>query len=184
MNSDLVYKKKYLKYKSKYTALQQQQQQMNIQDGGLGGIKAGMYLFIVDAAGHGAYYNGIFNIMGLPTDDCLADSGTKIPQLLGPNSFFVPRNLGATIGIATLSIGNNDVKRCGVNGEVIPLNSKQFTRNTQTVEELRTIAQDVGNALHAKSKIGLQTPLKHFFVVEYNNLKSNRISFIYPLQNL
>jgi len=177
MNSDLVYKKKYLKYKSKYTALQQQQ--TNVQEGGLGGVKAGMYLFIVDAAGYGVYYNGIFNKMGLPTDDCLADSGTKIPQLLGLNSFFVPRNLGATIGIATLSIGNNDVKRCGVNGEVILLNSTQFTRNTQNVEELKKIAQDVRNALNGIKK--LQAPLTHFFVVEYNNLKSNRISFIYPL---
>lgn len=180
MNSDLVYKKKYLKYKSKYTALQQQQ--MNVQEGGLGGIKAGMYLFIVDAAGYNAYINGIFNNMGLPTDDCLADSGTKIPQLLGPNSFFVPRNLGVTIGIASLNIGNNDVKRCGVNGEVISLNSTQFTRNTQNVDQLRIVAREVAGALFNKGKINQsQTPLTHFFVVDYNNLKSNRISFINPV---
>ena len=175
MNSDLVYKKKYLKYKSKYTTLQQQ---MNVQDGGLGGIKSGMYLFIVDAAGYKMYNNGIFDTMGLPTDECLADRGTKIPQLLGSNSFFVPRNLG----IGALTIDNNDVKRCGVNGEVIPLNSTQFTRNTQNVDQLRIVAREVAGALFNKGKINQnQTPLTHFFVVDYNNLKSNRISFINPV---
>jgi hypothetical protein len=181
MNSDLVYKKKYLKYKSKYTALQQQ---MNVQDGGLGGIKSGMYLFIVDTVGYNKYVT-IFDTMGLPKDDYLADSGNKIPQLLGNNSFFVPRSIvdgSLNLGIGTFNLGNNDVKRCGVNGEVIPLNSTQFTRNTQNVEQLKKIAQDVANALHNKGKIDQEAPLTHFFVVEYNDFKSNRISFINLIQ--
>ena len=60
MNSDLVYKKKYLKYKSKYIALQRQ---LYAQEGGWPSFttfstksKLGIYLFFVDNRKRTFYY--------------------------------------------------------------------------------------------------------------------------------
>ena len=92
MNSDLDYKKKYLKYKNKYIALQKE---MSIQEGGFGwssfttnvsAYKQGVYLFLVSSP---QAYNQLLDSMALPREQILKDSGVNIPQLLGQGCYYV-----------------------------------------------------------------------------------------------
>ena len=96
MNSDLDYKKKYLKYKNKYIALQKE---MSIQEGGWGwnsfttnvsAYKQGVYLFLVNDPGA---YDKLLNQLQLPRDEVIKDSGLSIPQLLGPGCYYAERKM-------------------------------------------------------------------------------------------
>ena len=94
MNSDLVYKKKYLKYKSKYTTLQRQ---LNVQEGGFSfsaikpsNVKSGIYLFFVTASQD---YAKLKDSMGLPMELFLRDSGVEISNKLGASCYYAEQKI-------------------------------------------------------------------------------------------
>lgn len=178
MNSDLVYKKKYLKYKSKYTALQKE---MNVQEGGLSfsaikptSIKSGIYLFIVSGA---ADYAKLLDPMGLPKEVYLRDSGVEISNTLGSGCYYAERKIDISGAIAgklgfTKETPNLELKSCET-GQLVSISGTQFTGATTNVTMVAQIASVI------KQQIA---NLTHYFIVDYNSLKSNRISCLFPIQ--
>jgi hypothetical protein len=181
MNSDLVYKKKYLKYKSKYTALQRE---MNVQEGGLSfssikpaNIKSGIYLFLVSNPQN--YYN-LLDPMGLPKEVYLRDSGVEISNTLGSSCYYAERKMDVRGAIIGTIAGNRNVqleqklelKQCGT-GQPVIINETQFTNATATITSVVPIASVIRQQMQN---------LTHYFIVDYNSLKSNRISCLYPIQ--
>ncbi len=178
MNSDLVYKKKYLKYKSKYTALQRE---MNVQEGGISfgakpvNIKSGIYLFFVTAPQD---YAKLKDSMGLPLELYLRDSGVEISNTLGPTCYYAERKMdisgaiGSKFGLSrTLESQSLELKQCGTGVSTI-ISGTEFKGNTTQLIQVQNIASVV------KTKI---SSLAYFFIVEYNSIKSNRISCLYPI---
>jgi hypothetical protein len=181
MNSDLVYKKKYLKYKDKYTALQRQ---LNVQEGGAGwssfkalnpyssvtlkDTKSGIYLFLVD---NEIRYNALLDPLGLIQGKFLSDSNVEITRALGPTCYYVERKIKFTAG----TLGWNDtpeIKRCGqtTNSTGKKIN---FTTDINNVEGVMQIAAAIKQMIHE---------LTHFFIVDYSNTtSSNRISCLYTI---
>jgi hypothetical protein len=183
MNSDLVYKKKYLKYKNKYIALQKE---MSIQEGGWGwnsfttnvnAYKQGVYLFLI---GNEQKYYQLLDSMALPREQVLRDSGIYIPQLLGQGCYYAERKMdvrgtivGAIAGTRGATLGNQplELKECGT-GTARIINETQFTNATTTKEAVAQIA----------SVIKKQMPTLHYyFIVDYNSRTSNRISSLFSI---
>ena len=101
MNSDLVYKKKYLKYKSKYTALQQQQQGAGFGSLITGKGKFGWYLYLTTEA---AYKKLFEPDLGFPVAGITLDKTNAVSKILfaaNPRSVYIER---------TASILNNESK--------------------------------------------------------------------------
>lgn len=181
MNSDLVYKKKYLKYKSKYTALQRE---MNVQEGGLSfssikpaNIKSGIYLFLVS---NPQDYDKLLDLMKLPKEVYLRDSGVEISNTLGSSCYYAERKMdvrgaiiGAIAGKREVQLGKMlELKQCGT-GQSVTINGTQFTNATTTLEMVAQIALAIKQQMQN---------LTHYFIVDYNSLKSNRISCLYQIQ--
>jgi hypothetical protein len=167
MNSDLVYKKKYLKYKSKYTALQQQQQQ---QGAGLvdlmsGKGKYGWYLFVTTNDG----YRQLFDRdLGFPVDGITLDKTNKICELLcriAPESFYIERSI---------NILNNESKIVKCSDNSYTKTSPQFFYKSH-VDRL-SISFYV-SALKTNGKVGNNT---HWFIVDFDP-SGNRISTVFPI---
>jgi hypothetical protein len=179
MNSDLVYKKKYLKYKSKYTALQRE---MNVQEGGISfssikpaNIKSGIYLFFVT---NSQDYDNLKDEMGLPKEVYLRDSGAEISNKLGSSCYYAERKMDVTGIIGSpfklsrnIEVQSLELKQC-VTGTPNVINGTQFTGRTSSLIMVEEIAKIV------KQQIPY---LSFYFIVDYNSTKSNRISCLYPI---
>jgi hypothetical protein len=199
MNSDLVYKKKYLKYKNKYTALQRK---MNVQEGGVGwssfkalnpkssvtlkDTKSGIYLFLVNSKN---YYDKLSDPLGLIHGKFLSDTNVEISRALGETCYYVERKVKLTVG----TYGRNDipdVKQCALPATSNTSIKVPFTTDINNIAAVRGIAQTIKTELNSKiielkqisseQKSSLQ--LTHFFIVDFSNgTSSNRISCLYPI---
>lgn len=176
MNSDLVYKKKYLKYKNKYTALQRE---MNVQEGGLSfsaikpqNVKSGIYLFFVNDP---SKYNKLLDQFILPKDVFLRDSGVEISNELGVGCYYVERKMnvaGRLLGsVGVKIVPTINLKEC-VTGTSIEIEGVDFTNKNESLESISVTLGGI------KRKI---QELTHFFIVEFNTAKSNRISCLRSL---
>lgn len=179
MNSDLVYKKKYLKYKSKYTALQRE---MNVQEGGISfsaikasSIKSGIYLFFVTSTQD---YENLKDEMGLPKDIYLRDSGVEISNKLGSSCYYTERkmdisgSIGSKFGLSrTVEKQSLELKQC-LTGQSVPITGTEFTGRTSSLVMVEEVAKTVGTTMPS---------LKFYFIVDYNARTSNRISCVYPI---
>ena len=184
MNSDLVYKKKYLKYKNKYTALQRE---MNVQEGGVTwssfkalnplspvtfkDTKSGIYLFLVDNASH---YDKLLDPLGLIQGKYLADTNVEISRTLGQSCYYVERKIKATIG----TYGWNDIpdiKQCSLPATSTTGQKINFTTDMNSLSAFKGIAQQI--------KVMAQfSQLTHFFIVDFSNTTaSNRISCLHSI---
>jgi hypothetical protein len=182
MNSDLVYKKKYLKYKGKYTALQRE---MNVQEGGVGlssfkafnpyssvtlkDTKSGIYLFLVD---NESRYNVLLDNLGLIHGKYLSDTNVEITRALGETCYYVERKWKITAGTTGLN-DTPDIKQCG---KIATSTGKKigFTTDINNLNGFRQIAAQIKQQIFSQ--------LAHFFIVDYSNTtSSNRISCLYPI---
>lgn len=188
MNSDLDYKKKYLKYKNKYVALQKE---MSIQEGGfelmkpftnVSAYKQGVYLFLVHRP---EVYNNLLNQLQLPRDEVVKDSGLSIPQLLGPGNYYAERKMDI-IGRTIESYGwerskqTIDVRQCPAGTPtpiLIPKSSINFNVSITTFPQVQQIASIIQQGLLGQS----QGRVTHFFIVDYNSRMSNKISCLFPI---
>jgi hypothetical protein len=182
MNSDLVYKKKYLKYKSKYTTLQRQ---LNVQEGGFSfsaikpsNVKSGIYLFFVTSTQD---YGKLIDNMGLPMELFLRDSGVEISNKLGANCFYAEQKidikgklLSALDGMKNMDKVKLELKQCSTG---IPTNIQQieFTGRTTALVMVDEIAKVVKKQIPS---------LNFYFIVDYNARTSNRISCLNPIPQL
>lgn len=172
MNSDLVYKKKYLKYKNKYTALQRE---MNIQEGGVGfgtftsKNKYGKYLFFIPSSD---LYKKLLDKWSIPSSDCLSDGGDIIPRLLGSTSYYIERKknlLKSNFKIGRLAISKGfTLKNCAGLGD-IDIQGIDFSDENDGINSIQSIL------LAVKNKV---PNLNHYFIVDYNSLKYNVISCV------
>jgi hypothetical protein len=183
MNSDLVYKKKYLKYKSKYTALQRE---LNVQEGGAGwssfkalnpyssvtlkDTKSGIYLFLVDNESH---YNVLLDPLGLINGKYLSDSNVEITRALGPTCYYVERKIKLTVGTYGLK-DTPEIKQCG-----------QIANSTGKKINFTTDINNLRGVMQTAAEIKQMIPaLTHFFIVDYSNTtSSNRISCLYTIDS-
>jgi hypothetical protein len=164
MNSDLVYKKKYLKYKSKYTALQQQQ------GAGLGDLlvgkgKFGWYLFVTTLEG----YQRLFDRdLGFPVEGITLDKTNMICQLLkyiAPDSFYIERSIN-------LLSNESKIFKCSDNSYT--KTTPQFFYKSHV--NRTTIGMYV-SALKTSNRVGKNT---HWFIVDFDP-SGNRISTAFPI---
>jgi len=181
MNSDLVYKKKYLKYKNKYIALQKE---MSIQEGGLGwsafinpgSIKQGIYLFLI--SNQQQYYQ-LLDGMQLPQEQYLRDSGINIPRILGQGCYYVERKqrLAPTY---TIEVGNMKASNVDMQSPIKQCSDKVETGYTVPFTSMITNIQGVSSIAN---QVKQQLPqITHFFIVDYNTRTSNRISALFPIE--
>ena len=182
MNSDLVYKKKYLKYKSKYTTLQRQ---LNVQEGGFSfsaikpsNVKSGIYLFFVTASQD---YAKLKDSMGLPMELFLRDSGVEISNKLGASCYYAEQKidikgklLSALDGMKNIDKVKLELKQCSTGISTI-IQQIEFTGRTISLELVNDIASVV------KKQI---STLNFYFIVDYNARTSNRISCLNPIPQM
>ena len=177
MNSDLVYKKKYLKYKSKYIALQRQ---LNVQEGGWPSFttlstksKLGIYLFLVNDP---VKYKNLLDGWELLKELYFKDSGSEISKMLGEGCYYIERKtniIKSDFKIGRFAVTKSFTLISCKDGTEKNIPSEDFSNENNNIESIQNILS------LARSK---DNNLTHYFVVDYNALKYNRISclFIMP----
>jgi len=179
MNSDLVYKKKYLKYKSKYIALQRQ---LNVQEGGWPSFttlstksKLGIYLFLVNDVNK---YNNLLDEWKLLKELYFKDSGSEISKMLGEGCYYIERK--TNIIKSDFKIG-----RFAVTKSFTLISCKDGTEKNIPSEDFSDEnkgANSIQNILNlARSSF---PSLTHYFVVDFNALKYNRISCLFVMPSV
>jgi hypothetical protein len=177
MNSDLVYKKKYLKYKSKYIALQRQ---LNVQEGGWPSLttfssksKLGIYLFFINDKRK--YDNNLLDEWKLLKEVYFKDSGSEISKVLGDGCYYVERKtniLKSDFKLGRLAVTKSFTLISCKDGTKIDIPSEDFSNENNGVSSIQNILnlakQNVSN-------------LTHYFVVDFNALKYNRISCLFEM---
>jgi hypothetical protein len=177
MNSDLVYKKKYLKYKSKYIALQRQ---LYAQEGGWPSFttfstksKLGIYLFFVDDSNK---YKKLLDSMNLLKEVYFKDSGSEISKILGDGCWYLERKmdvLGKVVGkLGEELVGKVILKSCANDSATQEVKESRFRNDMTTIESIMPILANIKREL---------PNISHFFVVDYNGLKYNRISCLFEM---
>ena len=179
MNSDLVYKKKYLKYKSKYIALQRQ---LYAQEGGWPSFttfstksKLGIYLFFINNA---EKYDKLLDRMNLLKEVYFKDSGSEISNVLGEKCYYVERKTNiidsGTKGEGRISLTFNKLftlKSCKGDQD-IPFKDVEFSDKNVNIDSLKDILSAISSKLNY---------ITHYFIVDYNALKYNRISCLFKM---
>lgn len=177
MNSDLDYKKKYLKYKNKYIALQKE---MSMQEGGWPSFttfstksKIGIYLFFVDNPDK---YNLLLDKMYLLNEMYFKDSGSEISKVLGQGCWYLERKmdvLGKVVGkFGEELVGKVILKSCANDSTFQEVRGQRFRYDMTTFESLQPLLANIKRELPS---------ITHFFVVDYNALKYNRISCLFQM---
>jgi hypothetical protein len=180
MNSDLVYKKKYLKYKSKYIALQRQ---LNVQEGGWPSLttfsrksKLGIYLFFVYDRNK---YEELLDGMKLLKEEYFKDSGSEISKKLGQGCWYLERKmdvLGKFVGkLDEELVGKVILKSCASDSTVQEVKGARFKNEMTTINSIMPILRNIRYVLNE---------LTHYFVVDFNALKYNRISCLFEMPEL
>jgi hypothetical protein len=183
MNSDLVYKKKYLKYKSKYTALQRE---MNVQEGGFGwgdvkvgaknlksgiNLKYGWYLYLTNEDA----YNNLFADLelGLLHDDIISNKDRKIcTQLIekNTNTQYVERSIN-------VFSNTSNIISCATPDTKIVIKPQFFSKSHYNVNNIRQYLSEVSS----NNPNAINPSNTHWFIVDYN-ATGNRISKLQPRQ--
>ena len=177
MNSDLVYKKKYLKYKNKYIALQRQ---LNVQEGGWPSFttfstksKLGIYLFFIDESNK---YNKLLDSMQLLKELYFKDSGSEISKILGEGCWYLERKmdvLGKVVGkLGEELVGKVILKSCANDSNTKEIKGTRFRNEMTTIESIMPILTNIKREL---------PNIRYYFVVDYNALKYNRISCMFTM---
>lgn len=184
MNSDLVYKKKYLKYKSKYIALQRQ---LYAQEGGWRPSfttfsfksKLGIYLFFIYNTDK--YYE-MLDDMKLLKEIYFKDGGKEISEHLGEGCYYVERKTNiidsGTKGEGRISITFNKsftLKSCK-GGKDIPFKGVEFSDKNVSFDSLNEILNAISSNVPP-----IVPSITHYFIVDFNGLKYNRISCLFKM---
>ena len=182
MNSDLVYKKKYLKYKSKYTALQQQQQQ----GAGFGSLitgkgKFGWYLYLTTEE---AYQKLFEPDLGFPMPGITLDKTNAVSKILfaiNPKSVYIERTV-------SVLANNSKIMSCDTNNynalaSVTPefswrsmvnkpsINNFLFDIKPQVTSTIQTQTGSMNASWYGNT---------HWFVVDFDP-SGNRFSKVFPM---
>jgi hypothetical protein len=170
MNSDLVYKKKYLKYKSKYTALQQQQQQQGAGFGSLitGKGKFGWYLYLTNET---AYQNLFDTDLGFPKQGITLDKTNMICKLL------CEKHQGSSYIERSINLLKNESKIVNCCIDTSTIVTPQYFFKAQVNKA--TTNMYISGIKSNQSITGSGNT--HWFIVDYDP-SGNRISDLFPIQ--
>lgn len=173
MNSDLVYRKKYLKYKSKYTALQQQQQQ---QGAGLGSLltgkgKFGWYLYLTTEA---AYQKLFEQDLGFPVSGITLDKTNAVSKILfaiNSRSVYIERT-------ASVLTSNSKIMSCDpTNYIALASVTPEFSwRSMVNKPNINNFLIDIKPQTEGSNWYGNT----HWFVVDFDP-SGNRFSKVFPM---